>query len=159
MKFTKKYEQYLQGERDQKGLPLVQLKKLKKILKACRREMEVQQRIKEDVEIGETSASNAIVENKCDNKCSGSCPVCDDTFFPSLLQEMSAVVGCFNERAKGLLEMHLASGFKKYVLWIFGKSYKSHSTLIQEGKDLVTYAIINSIAMRKILKKYDKVRL
>ncbi|KAJ1685486.1 hypothetical protein LUZ63_016876 [Rhynchospora breviuscula] len=155
MKFTKKYEQYLQGERE-KGLPLVQLKKLKKILKACRREMEVQQRNKEDVEIGETSASNAIVENKCDNKCVGSCPVCDDTFFPSFLQEMSAVVGCFNERAKKLLEMHLASGFKKYVLWFFGKSYKSHSTLIQEGKDLVTYAIINSIAMRKILKKYDK---
>ncbi|KAJ4753046.1 SPX (SYG1/Pho81/XPR1) domain-containing protein [Rhynchospora pubera] len=156
MKFTKKYEQYLGGERE-KGLPLVGLKKLKKLLKACRREMERQERIHEHVEIGETSASIANLEsNKCDNHCDGSCTVCDGTFFPSLLEEMSAVVGCFNERAKKLLEMHLASGFKKYLLWVFGKSSSSHSFLIQEGKDLVTYAIINSIAMRKILKKYDK---
>ena len=83
--------------------------------------------------------------------------VCDGTFFPSLLQEMSAVVGCFNDRAKKLLEMHLSSSFKKFVLWFFGNSYRSHGSLIQEGKDLVTYAIINAIAMRKILKKYDKV--
>ncbi|KAF3325295.1 putative E3 ubiquitin-protein ligase BAH1-like 1 [Carex littledalei] len=69
---------------------------------------------------------------------------------------MSAVVGCFNNRAKKLLEMHLSSGFKKIVLWFFGNSYSSHESLIQEGKDLVTYAIINAIAMRKILKKYDK---
>jgi E3 ubiquitin-protein ligase BAH len=82
--------------------------------------------------------------------------VCDGTFFPSLLQEMSTVVECFNQRARKLLEMHLSSGFKKYVLWFFGNSYRSHGSLIQEGKDLVTYAIINSIAMRKILKKYDK---
>ncbi|KAJ4817797.1 hypothetical protein LUZ62_030363 [Rhynchospora pubera] len=156
MKFTKKYEQYLGGERE-KGLPLVGLKKLKKLLKACRREMERQERIHEHVEIGDTSASIANVEsNKCDNHCDRSCTVCDGTFFPSLLEEMSAVVGCFNERAKKLLEMHLASGFKKYLLWVFGKSSSSHSFLIQEGKDLVTYAIINSIAMRKILKKYDK---
>jgi E3 ubiquitin-protein ligase BAH len=69
---------------------------------------------------------------------------------------MSAVVGCFNKRAKKLLEIHLASGLKKYMLWFVNKSQRSHRSLIQEGKDLVTYAIINSIAMRKILKKYDK---
>ncbi|KAF3334750.1 E3 ubiquitin-protein ligase BAH1-like 1 [Carex littledalei] len=155
MKFTKKYEEYMQGDRE-KGLPLVGLKKLKKILKACRREIEAQRRIKEEVEIGESSSSVAIVQSKCDNNCSGNCPVCDGTFFPSLLQEMSAVVGCFNDRAKKLLEIHLSSGFKKCMLWFFGNSHNSHGSLIQEGKDLVTYAIINAIAMRKILKKYDK---
>ncbi|XP_078160181.1 putative E3 ubiquitin-protein ligase BAH1-like 1 [Carex rostrata] len=154
MKFTKKYEVYMQSDRE-KGLPLVGLKKLKKMLKACKMEIEAPQNIEEEGEIGESSDSIAI-ENKCDNKCSGYCPVCDGTFFPSLLQEMSAVVGCFNKRAKKLLEMHLASGFKKYLLWFANKSHRSHGSLIQEGKDLVTYAIINSIAMRKILKKYDK---
>lgn len=83
--------------------------------------------------------------------------VCDGTFFPSLFKEMSAVVGCFNERARKLLELHLASGFRKYLMWFGSKSQRNHGALIQEGKDLVTYAIINSIAMRKILKKYDKV--
>ena len=39
--------------------------------------------------------------------------VCDRTFFPSLLSEMSEIVGCFNQRAHKLLELHLASGFTK----------------------------------------------
>lgn len=83
--------------------------------------------------------------------------VCDGTFFPSLFEEMSEVVGCFNQRAQKLLELHLASGFRKFVIWLGSKVNRKHEELIQEGKDLVTYAIINSIAMRKILKKYDKV--
>jgi E3 ubiquitin-protein ligase BAH len=70
---------------------------------------------------------------------------------------MSAVVGCFNEKAKKLLELHLASGFKKYAMWFTNRCHKNHGQLIQQGKDLVTYAIINAVAMRKILKKYDKV--
>lgn len=83
--------------------------------------------------------------------------MCDGSFFPSLLDEMSAVVGCFNEKAKKLLELHLASGFKKYIMWFSNRCHKNHGQLIQQGKDLVTYAIINAVAMRKILKKYDKV--
>ena len=81
--------------------------------------------------------------------------VCDGTFFPSLLKEMSDVVGCFNDRAQKLLHVHLATGFKKYYVWCKGK--QNHVSLIQEGQDLVTYAMINAIAVRKILKKYDKV--
>ncbi|XP_065019626.1 probable E3 ubiquitin-protein ligase BAH1-like 1 isoform X3 [Musa acuminata AAA Group] len=49
------------------------------------------------------------------------------------------------------------AGFRKLIMWLRGKSPKNDGALIQEGKDLVAYAIINSIAMRKILKKYDKV--
>ena len=85
--------------------------------------------------------------------------VCDGTFFPSLLNEMSDIVGCFNQRAQKLLELHLASGVRKYFFWIKGKLQGNHTALIQEGKDLVTYALINAIAIRKILKKYDKVWL
>lgn len=70
---------------------------------------------------------------------------------------MSEIVGCFNERAQKLLELHLASGFRKYILMLTGKSKGNHTTLIKEGKDLVTYALINAVAIRKILKKYDKV--
>lgn len=63
----------MQGDRE-KGLPLVGLKKLKKILKACRREIKAQQRIKEEVQIAESSSSVAIVQSKCDNNCLGNCP-------------------------------------------------------------------------------------
>jgi len=85
--------------------------------------------------------------------------VCDGTFFPSLLNELSDVVGCFDQRAQKLLELHLASGFRKYLIWIKGGFQGNHTALIQEGKDLVTYALINATAIRKILKKYDKVCL
>lgn len=129
MKFCKKYEEYMQGQgQRQMKAPAVEFKKLKKILKRCRGEVESHQ-----------------------------CPVCDGTFFPSLLHEMSAVVGFFNESAQKLREVHLASGCHKYLVWCRAKFQGSHVTLIEEGKDLVTYAIINAIAMRKILKKYDKI--
>ena len=83
--------------------------------------------------------------------------VCDGSFFPSLLNEVSEIVGCFNKRAHKLLDQHLASGFKKYLFWIKGKLRGNHTVVIREGRDLVTYALINAVAIRKILKKYDKV--
>uniref|UniRef100_A0A5B7C3S3 RING-type E3 ubiquitin transferase n=1 Tax=Davidia involucrata TaxID=16924 RepID=A0A5B7C3S3_DAVIN len=144
MKFCKKYEEYMQGQ-DQKKLPGVGFKKLKKILKKCRRDFHSHSHVHLDHAHG------------LHNACPHSCPVCDGTFFPSLLKEMSAVVGCFNERAQKLLELHLASGFRKYFIWFKEKLHGNHVAFIQEGRDLVTYAIINAIAMRKILKKYDKI--
>ncbi|TYH96056.1 hypothetical protein ES332_A12G152400v1 [Gossypium tomentosum] len=140
MKFCKKYQEYMQGQ--EKKLPGVGFKKLKKILKNCRREFQS----KNDV--------HGVLHNQT---CPQHCPVCDGTFFPSLLKEMSDIVGCFNERAQKLLELHLASGFRKYFIWFKGKLQGSHVALIQEGKDLVNYALINAVAIRKILKKYDKV--
>ncbi|CAK7356049.1 unnamed protein product [Dovyalis caffra] len=84
--------------------------------------------------------------------------VCDGTFFLSLLKEMLAVAGCFNDRAKKLLELHLASSFRKYFMWFKGKWQKDHIALVQEGKDLVTYALINTIvAMISALYGYRSI--
>lgn len=148
MKFCKRYEEYMKGRRD-KEFPRVGLKKLKKILKKCRRESQSQPcpRVLEDE--GEQDNSSGC--------CVDHCSVCDGTFFPSLVVEMSKVVGFFNKQAKSLLELHLASGIQRCMIWFGGKLPKNNVALIQEGKELITYAIINSIAMRKILKKYDKV--
>ncbi|KAM0922215.1 hypothetical protein ACQ4PT_006314 [Festuca glaucescens] len=139
-----KYETYMRGIRVEEELPGVGLKRLKKMLKKCRSEPSSHH---------ETAASSSAAGSV---RCAGHCSVCDGSFFPSLLGEMSAVVGCFNEKAKKLLELHLASGFKKYAMWFTNRCHKGHGQLIQQGKDLVTYAIINAVAMRKILKKYDK---
>ncbi|KAI3749249.1 hypothetical protein L2E82_19856 [Cichorium intybus] len=147
MKFCKKYEEYMQTQ-DQKKLPGVGFKNLKKILKRCRRETTHSQN------------SPLLLNDSADNtyaRCLDPCPVCDGSFFPSLMKEMSVVVGCFNERAQKVLDVHLATGFHKYFLWCKDKCQGNHRALIQEGKDLVGYAIINAIAMRKILKKYDKI--
>ncbi|KAE8009494.1 hypothetical protein FH972_005928 [Carpinus fangiana] len=140
MKFCKKYQEYMQGQ--EKKLPGLGFKKLKKILKKCRSDFH---------------SNNAIDGHHDTQTCPHHCPVCDGTFFPTLLKEMSAVVGCFNNHAQKLLELHLASGFRKCFIWFKAKLQNNHVTLIQEGKDLVTYALINAVAIRKILKKYDKV--
>uniref|UniRef100_A0A2N9J0N8 RING-type E3 ubiquitin transferase n=1 Tax=Fagus sylvatica TaxID=28930 RepID=A0A2N9J0N8_FAGSY len=140
MKFCKTYQEYMQGQ--EKKLPGLGFKKLKKILKKCGSDLQCHNGI------------DGVLDN---HTCPDHCPVCDGTFFPSLLKEMSEVVGCFNERAQKLLELHLASGFRKYLMWFQGKLHKNHVALTQEGKDLVNYALINAIAIRKILKKYDKV--
>lgn len=149
MKFCKKYEEYMQGQ-NQKELPLpgVGFKKLKKILKKCRRDLHSH----DDHQMLNLHDPHQISAN-----CPHLCPVCDGTFFPSLLNEMSAVVGSFNERAQKLLELHLASGFRKCFMWFTDKLHGNHVALIQECKDLVMYAIFNAVAMRKILKKYDKI--
>ncbi|XP_047312138.1 probable E3 ubiquitin-protein ligase BAH1-like 1 [Impatiens glandulifera] len=146
MKFCKKYQEYMQ-EQHLKKLPGVGFKKLKKILNKCRRGVD-QSRNDEIVLF-----HNELTTSSCPHQC----PVCDGTFFPSLLKEMSDVVCCFNERAQKLMEVHLATGFRKYFIWCKDKSHGNHITLVQEGKALVTYAMINAMAIRKILKKYDKI--
>ncbi|CAL0320606.1 unnamed protein product [Lupinus luteus] len=137
MKFCKTYQEYMQGQ--QHDLPGLGFKNLKKIMKTCRRDFHSH------------NSLNPI------NSCHHQCPVCDGTFFPSLLNEMSDVLGCFNHRAQKLLDLHLASGFRKYLFWLKAKLQGDHTVLVQEGRDLVTYALINAIAIRKILKKYDKI--
>ncbi|XAR61330.1 hypothetical protein NMG60_11035005 [Bertholletia excelsa] len=143
MKFCRKYEEYMQGQ-DDKSLPRVGFKKLKKILKKCK---------------ADPPQSRSLHHHELSRTHPHGCQVCDEAFFPSLREEMSAVVGCFNERAQKLLELHLASGFRKFFIWFTGMIQGIHVGSIQEGKDLVTYAIINAIAMRKILKKYDKIHV
>ncbi|WOK96116.1 putative E3 ubiquitin-protein ligase BAH1-like 1 [Canna indica] len=161
MKFCKRYEEYIRGRRE-KDLPALDLKKLKKILKRCRVELQSQPQCQ---------------EGGVDVKCLGSCAACDGIFFPFLLEEMSAAVGYFNQRVQELLEMHHASGLGSclpglqskllnihvlsvicsYISCFGGKYQLNHESLMLESKDLVTYAIMNSIAVRKLLKKYDKI--
>ncbi|CAA7406051.1 unnamed protein product [Spirodela intermedia] len=159
MKFCKKYQEYMQGQEE---LPRVGLKRLKKILKRCQAELRSRndglRRQEQSTQVGDEAAEGAELRGSCSSGCPNHCPVCDGTFFPALLDEMSTITGCFNERARRLLELHLASGVQKYFNLLKRRMHLSHhGNLMQEGKDLVTYAIINSIAMRKILKKYDKI--
>ena len=72
------------------------------------------------------------------------------------MEELAEVVGCFNTRAQELLQVHLASGFRKFLLHL-KLSKLDQASMIQQGRYLVSYAFLNATAVRKILKKYDKV--
>ncbi|KAB1225335.1 E3 ubiquitin-protein ligase BAH1 [Morella rubra] len=141
MKFFKKHREDMKGKEEK--LPGLGFQKLRKILKKCRRDFPCEKAID-----GLTG---------CRSNCPEHCSVCEGTFFPSLIEEMSSLVGCFNERAKRLCELHLASGFKKYLFRLRGNLQGDHHALIQEGKDLLTYALMNSVVVRRVLDQYDKI--
>lgn len=66
-------------------------------------------------------------------------------------------MGCFSSRARRLLHLHLASSFQRYLWRIKHFFADDHEAMIREGRHLVSYVAMNAIAIRKILKKYDKV--
>ncbi|KAI4970820.1 hypothetical protein ZWY2020_001734 [Hordeum vulgare] len=147
MKFTKEYKRYMQGMKEE--LPALGLKRLKQTIKKCSAVPYCQHLPSDDTTVPDRGRS----------QCSGAgrCYVCDESFFPSLANELSVIVHCFNERAERLLKLHVASTrFRKYFMWFTNRSQKGDEELIRQGKDLVIYAIVNAVAMRKITKKYDK---
>lgn len=83
--------------------------------------------------------------------------VCDQTFFTELMKEASDIAICFNLRARHLLHLHVATGIQRYLLQ-FRQCFKNdQQAMVEEGRMLIEYATMNAVAIRKILKKYDKV--
>lgn len=73
------------------------------------------------------------------------------------MKEASDIVGYFGSRVRHLLRLHIATGMKRYVLCLRQCFKNDRQALAQEGRILIEYIAMNAIAMRKILKKYDKV--
>lgn len=120
-----------------KTLPGIGYRRLKKIINKCRRL--------------EQSQDEAISPFEC--------PVCDGEFFPSLFDEMSAVVDCFDKETRKLLDPPMSCPWSIWIYSCFSCSEygaKDH-VLVKESQELLIYAMVNAIAIRKILKKYDKV--
>lgn len=161
MKFCKRYRDYMLRLQDRlPGVSYVEFKKLKKILKHCTVKSHKQSSTRFLLDEGNSSNEVHDINTEDDGvgrPCRTCCPVCDRTFFPSLLNEMAAVVCCFNTRARQLLKSHLATGFQKCLVWLTSKWADDHLGMFKKGEDLVNYASINALAIRKILKKYDKI--
>ncbi|KAF8398018.1 hypothetical protein HHK36_016944 [Tetracentron sinense] len=82
--------------------------------------------------------------------------VCDQ-IFSELMKEALDIAGCFNSRVRQLLHLHISTGLQRYVLRLRQCFTNDQQSLVQEGRMLIEYVTMNAIAMRKILKKYDKV--
>ena len=85
--------------------------------------------------------------------------VCDQKFFSELMKEASDIAGYFSSKVQHLLHLHIAKGLQRYVLRMRQCFKNDREALAQEGRILIEYITMNAIAMRKILKKYDKVRI
>jgi E3 ubiquitin-protein ligase BAH len=78
-------------------------------------------------------------------------------FFSELNREASEIAGCFSSRVQRLLHLHVPSGLQRYIWRIRRCFIDDHQLMAQEGRMLLNYVTMNAIAIRKILKKYDKV--
>jgi len=80
-------------------------------------------------------------------------------FFTELNKEASEIAGCFRSRVQRLLHLHVPSGIQRYI-WRFRQCFiDDQQIMVQEGRMLLNYVTMNAIAIRKILKKYDKVSM
>lgn len=85
--------------------------------------------------------------------------VCDQMFFSELMKEASEIAGFFSSRVRHLLHLHIATGMQRYMTCLHRCFKDDHQAMVQEGQMLIEYVTMNAIALRKILKKYDKVSM
>ncbi|KAI4310638.1 hypothetical protein MLD38_035602 [Melastoma candidum] len=150
MKFGETFTEYLQGDRkgSLRDCSHVEYKRLKKVLKGC---------LSCHEESGIVAASGAADHRGGDSCRFDSCPICDQLFFTELMKEASDVSGCFGKRVRHLLNHHIGSRMHRYKLRLLHCFTDDQYVLLQRGRILMEYITMNAIAIRKILKKYDKV--
>uniref|UniRef100_A0A453LPV8 RING-type E3 ubiquitin transferase n=1 Tax=Aegilops tauschii subsp. strangulata TaxID=200361 RepID=A0A453LPV8_AEGTS len=153
MKFGSIYEEYLRAEQDKylAKCSHVEYKRLKKVLKRCRLDRSLQA----DGTNGEQQEDRS--DDSSDACDCNSCTLCDQMFFTELTKETSDIAGYFSSRVQHLLNLHVPSGLQRYIWRVRQCFIDDQQIMVQEGRLLVNYVTMNAIAIRKILKKYDKV--
>lgn len=73
------------------------------------------------------------------------------------MKEVSDIALCFSLRVRHLLHLHVATGMQRYLLWLRQCFMNDQQAMVEKGRTLIEYVTMNAIAIRKILKKYDKV--
>lgn len=73
------------------------------------------------------------------------------------MKEVSDIALCFSLRVRHLLHLHVATGMQRYLLWLRQCFMNDQQAMVEKGQMLIEYVTMNAIAIRKILKKYDKV--
>ncbi|KAL2484549.1 putative E3 ubiquitin-protein ligase BAH1-like [Abeliophyllum distichum] len=155
MKFGETFTEYLHGGREtflQKCCH-IEYKRLKKVLKNCRRCNPLK-----------GSGNNAEEDNQGEDELTDqssqlyeSCPLCDQMFFSELKKEASDIVGYFSSRVRRLIHLHAPNTMQKYFISLRQCFTSNQQATAQECRLLIEYVAMNAIALRKILKKYDKV--
>ncbi|THG16752.1 probable E3 ubiquitin-protein ligase BAH1-like [Camellia sinensis] len=155
MKFGETFMEYLHGE--QEGFldkcSHVEYKRLKKVLKSCRVCRESRDSCPSNGH-DDDNGNPQLHHEFC--QCEA-CPLCDQMFFSELMKEASEIAGFFTSRVRHILHLHISTGMQGYLLRFRHCFTNDQQAMVQEGRMLIEYVTMNAIAMRKILKKYDKV--
>ncbi|XP_022855416.1 probable E3 ubiquitin-protein ligase BAH1-like [Olea europaea var. sylvestris] len=78
-------------------------------------------------------------------------------FFSELKKEASDIAGCFRSRVRHFIHLHAPNPMQKYFISLCQCFASNQQATAQECQLLIDYVAMNAIALRKILKKYDKV--
>ncbi|KAF9595418.1 hypothetical protein IFM89_000336 [Coptis chinensis] len=155
MKFGETFTEYLNG--DQVGFLdkcyHVEYKQLKKVLKSCRNCKALQDSCN-DSESTKVDDDGRALTHYFQYE---SCPVCDQKFFSELIKEASDIAGYFSSRVRRLLHLHISNGVQRYMLRLRHCFTNDKELMAYQVRMLIEYVTMNAVAMRKILKKYDKV--
>ncbi|KAH6798938.1 SPX domain-containing protein / zinc finger RING protein-like protein [Perilla frutescens var. frutescens] len=73
------------------------------------------------------------------------------------MKEASDIAGCFSSRVRQLLQFHIHGGTHRYFTFLSYCFANPQQKTAQECRMLTEYVMMNAVAMRKILKKYDKI--
>lgn len=146
MKFGEVFMQYLNDEKDGflYNSSHVEYKRLKKVLKGCRA---LKGSCSDETEEGQVSSEMC----KCE-----ACPVCKQKFISELMKEALEIASFFSVSVRHLHDLHTSSGVFRYLSHhvCFRNDQKD---IVHMGQSLIEYVTMNTTALRKILKKYDKV--
>ncbi|KAJ9555124.1 hypothetical protein OSB04_009738 [Centaurea solstitialis] len=139
MKFEETFTAYLMGDegKDLNECCHFAYKRLKKGLNICRH-------------LNDDDGHNQILPHQ-------SCQRCDEMFFSELKTEASKMDDCFSLRVGKLVNLHLTSGMQRFISCFFQWVKDDQQTLMDKGWMLIQFVVMNAIALRKILHKYDKV--
>ncbi|XP_073317178.1 probable E3 ubiquitin-protein ligase BAH1-like isoform X1 [Primulina huaijiensis] len=148
MKFGETFTEYLQAHQERfiEESSHVEYKRLKKVLKSCRRCRDLK-------DSSENNEEDDALSPCCQYE---SCPLCDRKFFSELTKEASDIAWYFSLRVRRLFNLQ-DHGIKRYITSFCQCFTSPHNCKAQECQMLVEYVMMNAVAMRKILKKYDKV--
>ncbi|KAL2554149.1 putative E3 ubiquitin-protein ligase [Forsythia ovata] len=148
MEFGESFTEYLHGDRERflQKCCHIEYKRLKKVLKTCRRCNALKGSGYDGED--ELTQSSQLYE---------SCPLCDQMFFSELKKEASDIAGCFSSRVRHLVHLHAPNTMQKYFISLCQCFTSNQQATAQECRLLIEYVAMNAIAIRKILKKYDKV--
>ncbi|CAH1452250.1 unnamed protein product [Lactuca virosa] len=151
MGFEETFTAYLVGDegKDPNKSCHFEYKKLKNDLNFCRRHRDTGASTDSHGDGNSENDLNQIVPHQSCHRCEG--------IFSELTMEATKISDNFSFRVKQLVHLHFTPGIQRFLCWLFQCFKGDHEALVHKGLMLIQFVVMNAIALRKILKKYDKV--